>query len=44
MGTQLYELQREIEVALDVGGVDDVDYAVGLLVADEVPGHDLLLE
>ena len=40
---QLQQLQRQIEVALDVGGVHDVDDAVGLLVEDVVPGDDLLL-
>ena len=38
----LHQLQREVEVALDVGGVHDVDDAVGLLVQDEIPGDDLL--
>ena len=36
-------MQRQIEVALDVGGVHDVDDAVGLLLKDVVPGDDLLL-
>ena len=40
---QLQQLQRQIEVALDVGGVHDVDDAVGLLLKDVVPGDDLLL-
>jgi len=40
---QLDKLQREIEVALDVCGVDDIDYPVRLLVADEVPGYYFLL-
>ena len=40
---QLQELQCQVEVPLDVGGVHDVDDAVGLLVQDEIPGDDLLL-
>ena len=40
---QLQQLQRQVEVALDVGGVHHVDDAVRLLVDDEVPGDDLLL-
>ena len=38
----LHELQRQVEVPLDVGGVDNVDEAVGLLVQNEIPGDDLL--
>ena len=33
----------EIKVALQVGGVDDVDDGVGLFADDEAPGHQLLL-
>jgi len=32
---KLHELKREIEVALDVGGVEDVDDRVGLVIEDE---------
>ena len=39
---QLQQLQRQVQVALDVGGVHDVDDAVGFLVEDVVPGDDLL--
>ena len=38
----LHELQRQVEVPLDIGGVDNVDEAVGLLVQNEIPGDDLL--
>ena len=40
---QLEELEREVEVALDVGRVHDVDDAVGLFIQDEVARDDLLL-
>ena len=36
------ELERQIEVALKVRRVHDVDDAVRLLIENEVPGHDLL--
>ena len=39
---QLDELQGQVEVALDVGGVHDVDDAVRLVVHQKIPGHDLL--
>ena len=39
---QLHELRGEVEVALDVGGVNDVDDRVGLGVNDELAAHDLL--
>ena len=39
---QLQELGGEVEVALDIGGVDDVDDGVRALAHDEVPGHDFL--
>ena len=38
----LHELQRQIEVPLNVGGVHNVDEAVRFLVQDEVPGDNLL--
>ena len=38
----LHQLQGQIQVPLDVGGVHDVDDAVGLLIQNEVPGDDLL--
>ncbi len=40
---QLQQLEGQIQVPLDVGGVHDVDDAVGLSVEDEIPGDDLLL-
>jgi len=39
---ELHELQRQIQVALDVGGVDDVDDGIGMLVEDELAADDLL--
>ena len=39
---QLQKLHRQVEVALDIGGVHNVDDGVGMLAHDEVPGHDLL--
>ena len=40
--SHLQKLHGQIQVPLDVGGVHDVDDAVGLFVQDEVPGDDLL--
>ena len=39
---QLHELRGEVEVALDVGGVNNVDDRIGLGVDDELAAHDLL--
>ena len=39
---QLQKLGGQIEVALNLGGVDDVDDGVGTLPHDEVPGNNLL--
>ena len=39
---QLQELRREVEVAVDVGGIHDVYDAAGPLVEDEATAHDLL--
>ncbi len=39
---ELHQLQGEVEVALDVGRVHDVDHGVGPLVQDELAAHDLL--
>ena len=39
---QLQQLSSQIEVALNVGGVNDVDDGVGPLSHDKIPGHDLL--
>ena len=39
---ELHELEREVEISLDVGGVEDVDDRVGLVVEDELTGDDLL--
>ena len=41
-GVQLHELHGQVEVALDVGGIHDVDDAGGLFADDELPGDDLL--
>ena len=40
---QLQKLKGQIQVPLDVGGVHNIDDAVGLLIDDEVPRNDLLL-
>ena len=39
---QLQKLGRQIQVPLNVGGVDDIDDGVGVLPHNEVPSHDLL--
>ena len=39
---QLHQLHGQVEIALDVGGVHDVDDAGGLFADDELPGDDLL--
>ena len=41
-GVQLHQLHGQIQVALNVGGVHDVDDAGGLFADDELPGDDLL--
>ena len=40
---QLKKLQRQVQIALDVGRVNDVDDAVGLAVDDEISCDDLFL-
>ena len=40
---QLQQLQRQIQVALDIGGIHDVDDAVRLLVENVIPGDEFLL-
>ena len=40
---QLQQLHGQVEVALDVGGVHDVDDPCGMLVENELPGDDLLV-
>ena len=40
---QRQQLQGQIEVSFDVGGVHDVDDSVRLLVQDKISGDDLLL-
>ena len=39
---ELHELERQIEVTLDVRGINDVDHGVGVGVNDELATHDLL--
>ena len=39
---QLHELERQVEVALDVGGVHDVDDRVRVVLEDEAAGDHLL--
>ena len=38
---ELHKLQRQVQIALDVGGVDDVDDGVGVFVKDELSADDL---
>ena len=38
---ELHELQCQVQVALDIGGVNDVDDGVRALVEDELTAHDL---
>ena len=40
--THLHQLERQVQVPLDIGGVHDINEAVGLLVQDEIPGDNLL--
>ena len=39
---ELHKLQRQVQVTLDVGSVDDVDDGIGVFVKDELTAHDLL--
>ena len=39
---ELHELEREVEVALDIGGVDDVDHRVGLRLENKLAAHNFL--
>ena len=39
---ELHKLQRQVQVTLDVGGVDDIDDGVGVLVQDKLAAYDLL--
>ena len=38
---ELHKLQRQVQVAFDIGGVDDVDDGVGMLIQDKLAAHDL---
>ena len=38
---ELHKLQRQVQVALDVGGIDDVNDGVGMLVKDKLAADDL---
>ena len=38
---ELHELQRQIQIALDVGGIDDVDNRIGVLIKDELAADNL---
>ena len=38
---ELHKLQRQVQIALDVGSVDDVDDGVGIFVKDELTANDL---
>ena len=39
---ELHKLQRQVQVTLDVGGVDDIDDGVGVLIQDKLAAYDLL--
>ena len=39
---ELHKLEREVEVALDIGGVDDVDHRVGLRLENKLAAYDFL--
>lgn len=39
---ELHKLQRQVQVAFDVGGVDDIDDGIGMLVKDKLAAHNLL--
>ena len=39
---ELHKLQRQVQIALDVGGVDDIDDGIGMLVKDKLAAHNLL--
>ena len=39
---ELHKLQRQVQITLDVGGVDDIDDGVGMLIKDKLATHDLL--
>ena len=39
---ELHKLQRQVQVTFDVGGVDDIDDGVGVLVQDKLAAYDLL--
>ena len=39
---ELHKLQRQVQVTLDVGSVDDVDDGIGMLIQDKLAAHDLL--
>ena len=38
---ELHKLQRQVQVTFDVGGVDDVDDGVGMLIQDKLAAYDL---
>ena len=42
-GLQFHQLHGQVQVALDVGGVHDIDDASRLFPDDELAGHDLLI-
>ena len=37
---ELHKLQRQVQIALDVGGVDDIDDGIGVFVQDELTADD----
>jgi hypothetical protein len=39
---QLRQLRGQVKIALDIGAVHDVEYRVGLLVDEVIPGNDFL--
>ena len=40
---QLNQLQGQVQIALNIGGIHDIDNACRLLPQDKLPGHNLLL-
>ena len=39
---ELHKLEREVEVALDIGSVDDVDHRIGPRIENKLTAYDLL--
>ena len=39
---EFHKLEREVEVALDIGGIDDIDHRIGLRIENKLAAYDLL--